>query len=426
MTTSIHIPAVSLPRVVVIGGGFGGIEFCKKIDSEKYQVVLIDKYNFHTFQPLLYQVATAGLEASSIAGPLRKLFEGKKNFYFRMGEVTRIHPEKNCVSTSLGELPYDYLVLATGTKASYFGKDELYKHSFPLKHLPQALDLRNTLLRDLEDALLTDDIREKQKLLNTVIVGGGPTGVEVAGALSELRKHVLPKDYPELDFSLMQIYLIEGADRLLNAMSKKSSHNAFDALQRMHVHIELNKRVLKHENNEAYLSDGSIIPCKTLVWAAGVTGSMIEGLPLASITKSNRVVVNELLEATCCKQIFAIGDIACLQTQENQNGHPQLAPVAIQQGILLAENLNRKADGKKLKPFQYIDKGSMATIGRNKAVVDFPGNIHFKGLLAWLIWMGVHLISIIGFRNRTMVLLNWIWNYLTYDRSIRLILKARK
>ena len=426
MSTSIHIPATSLPRVVVIGGGFGGIEFCKKIDSEKFQVALIDKYNYHTFQPLLYQVATAGLEPSSIAGPLRKLFEGKKNFYFRMGEVNQIHPEKNCITTSLGDLAYDYLIIATGTKASYFGKEENYKNSFPLKHLPQALDLRNTILRNMEDALLVDDPKEKQKLLNIVIVGGGPTGVEVAGALSELRKHVLPKDYPELDFSLMQIYLIEGTDRLLNAMTDTSSRDAFDALQKMKIHIELNKRVLKHENDEATLSDGTVLPCKILVWAAGVTGSMIEGLPPNCITKSNRFIVNEFLEVDGCKNIFAIGDIAFMRTTEIADGHPQLAPVAMQQGILLAENLNRVAEKKQPKPFHYNDKGSMATIGRNKAVVDFPGNVHFKGFFAWLVWMGVHLISIIGFRNRAIVLLNWIWNYLTYDRSIRLILKARK
>lgn len=426
MPTSIHIPATSLKRIVVIGGGFGGIEFCKKIDARKYQVVLIDKYNYHTFQPLLYQVATAGLEPSSIAGPLRKLFEGKQNFYFRMGEVNKIHPEKKCITTSLGDLAYDYLIIATGTKASYFGKEENYKHSFPLKHLPQALDLRNTILRGMEDALLVDDPKEKQKLLNIVIVGGGPTGVEVAGALSELRTHVLPKDYPELDFSLMQIYLIEGTDRLLSAMTGKSSQHALESLQKMHIHIALNKRVLKHENDEATLSDGTVIPCKILVWAAGVTGSVIEGLPQSSITRSNRFIVNELLEVNGLKNIFAIGDIAFVQTKENSDGHPQLAPVAMQQGVLLAENLNRIAEKKQPKPFHYNDKGSMATIGRNKAVVDLPGNLHFKGFIAWLVWMGVHLISIIGFRNRVIVLLNWIWNYLTYDRSIRLILKARK
>ncbi|MDZ4845161.1 MAG: NAD(P)/FAD-dependent oxidoreductase [Chitinophagales bacterium] len=423
MPTSIHIPSTSLQRIVVIGGGFGGIEFCKAIDSEKFQVVLIDKYNYHTFQPLLYQVATAGLEPSSIAGPLRKLFEGKKNFYFRMGEVNKIHPEKNCITTSLGDLTYNYLVIATGTKASYFGKEENYKHSFPLKYLPHALDLRNTILRGMEEALLVDDPKEKQKLLNIVIVGGGPTGVEVAGALSELRKHVLPKDYPELDFKLMQIYLIEGTDRLLGAMTQKSSQDAFDALQKMNIHIKLNKLVLQHDGEEATLSDGTIIPCKILVWAAGVTGSLIEGLPSEAITKSNRFVVNEFLQVKGSKNIFALGDIAFMQTPGNADGHPQLAPVAIQQGILLAENLNRK--GKPVS-FHYTNKGVMATIGRNKAVADLSGNIHFKGFIAWMMWLVVHILLIIGFRNRLVILLNWIWNYLTYDRSIRLILKARK
>ncbi|HXH20031.1 MAG TPA: FAD-dependent oxidoreductase, partial [Chitinophagales bacterium] len=304
---SLHIPDTSLSRVIVIGGGFGGIEFCKHLDTRKFQLVLFDRYNFHTFQPLLYQVATAGLEPSSIAGPLRKLFVSKKNFYFRMGEVTRIIPEKNCIQTSLGEIRYDYLVIASGTKTGFFGHDENYREVFPLKNLPQALSMRNTILRNFESALLVDDEDEKQKLLNFVIVGGGPTGVEVAGALSELQKHVLPKDYPELDFRQMRIYLIEGVDRVLSAMSEKSSRDALDALKKMGVQVILNKLVVKHDGEKAKLNDRTEIPCKTLVWAAGVTGDLITGLPASAVGKGNRFVVNEFNQVKGYENIFAIG-----------------------------------------------------------------------------------------------------------------------
>jgi len=422
----IQIPPANLPRIAVIGGGFAGIEFCKQLDTSKFQLVLFDRNNFHTFQPLLYQVATAGLEPSSIAGPLRKLFEKKKNFYFRMGEVLRIHPEKNCAETSLGNINYDYLVIATGTKTSFFGHDENYKEVFPLKELPHSLSLRNGILRDLEEALLVQQPAERQRLMNVVVAGAGPTGVEVAGALSELRKHVLPRDYPELDFSQMNIYLIEGTGRVLSAMSEKSSEDALLALEQMGIEVILNMRVVKHDGVDATLDDGTAIPCRTLVWAAGVTGSLIPGLPTDATGRGNRIVVNEFNQVKDCPNIFAIGDIAVMKLPDAPNGHPQLAPVAMQQGVLLAKNLERLVAKEKLKPFKYSDKGTMATIGRNKAVVDLPGNIHLKGFLAWLAWMALHLIQLIGFRSRLIVLINWIWSYITYDRSIRLILKAKK
>ncbi|GIV34800.1 MAG: NADH dehydrogenase [Chitinophagales bacterium] len=423
---SVRIPVSDLPRVVVIGGGFGGIEFCKHLDTTSYQLVLIDRHNYHTFQPLLYQVATAGLEPSSIAGPLRKLFEHKPNFYFRMGEVLKIHPARNCIQTSLGALSYDYLVIASGSQTSFFGQEANFVEVYPLKELPDALSLRNSILQNFEDALLTDDPMERRHLMSIVIVGAGPTGVEIAGALSELRKHVLPKDYPELDFNEMKIFLIEGVDRVLSSMSPLSSADAFKHLLAMGIEVKVGKRVVRHNGKEAVLNDGTTIPCKTMVWAAGVTGSLIEGLPPQSVVRGNRLLVDAWNRVEGCANIFAIGDVAAMITPDNPSGHPQLAPVAIQQGRQLAENLNRVLHDEPMRPFRYRHKGTMATIGRNKAVADLPGRIHLKGFLAWLAWMGLHLIQLIGFRNRIVVLVNWIWNYVTYDRSIRLILRAKK
>ncbi|MBI1183011.1 NAD(P)/FAD-dependent oxidoreductase [bacterium] len=426
MHKSINIPDSDLPRIVVIGGGFAGLTFCQKINTKYYQVVLLDRHNFHTFQPLLYQVATAGLEPSSISGPLRKLFKNKSNFYFRVGAVEKIEPENNLVRTSLGKLSYDYLVVANGAKTNYFGHEENYEGAFPLKQTAQALSLRNSTLRCFEDALLVSDSTEKQALLNFVVVGGGPTGVEVSGAFSELKNNVLPKDYPELDFSKMKVYLIEGSNRLLNGMSNKSHEDAIKALKEMGVEVLLETRVNSYKNELATLSNGTEIPTKTLVWAAGVTGNLINGLEPFAAAPANRVKVDRynLIEGT--QNIYALGDIALMATENHPKGHPQLAPVAIQQAELLARNLMHIGTNKKPTPFKYTDKGSMATIGRNKAVVDLPGNVHFKGIFAWFVWMFVHLMSIIGFRNRVVILFNWIWNYFTYDRSIRLILKASK
>ena len=385
----------------------------------------MDRHNYHTFQPLLYQVATAGLEPSSISGPLRKLFKNKKNFYFRLAEVESIDATEKVVKTSLGGLVYDHLIVANGAKTNYFGSESNYKSAFPLKQVSQALSLRNSTLRCFEDALLVSDKEEAQSLLNFVVVGGGPTGVEVSGALSELRNNVLPKDYPELDFSKMKVYLIEGGSRLLNGMSEKSHRHAMDALEKMGVEVRLSTRVDSYDNGELKISDGSVLKAKTLIWAAGVTGNVISGLEGFTIKPSNRIQVNRFNEVVGADGLYALGDIASMETEAYPKGHPQQAPAAIQQAGLLVKNLNRKLEGKEMEPFTYTDKGSMATIGRNHAVCDLPGNIHFKGFFAWTIWMFVHLMSIIGFRNKVVILFNWVWNYITYDRSIRLILRAR-
>jgi len=421
----VNIPPSNLPRIVVVGGGFAGLRFCQKVDTSQFQVVLLDRHNYHTFQPLLYQVATAGLEPSSITGPLRKLFKKRKNFYFRLAEVEKVASEESCVYTSLGQLDYDHLVVANGAKTNYFGNEQNYEGAYPLKQVSQALSLRNSTLRCFEDALIVSDPEEKQALLNFVVVGGGPTGVEVSGAFSELKNNVLPNDYPELDFSKMKVYLVEGSPRLLNGMSDKSHTDAMKALKEMGVEVLLSTRVDSYRDGEIQFSDGNKMKAKTLVWAAGVTGNVIKGLESFSSAPSNRLAVNQQNLVKGTDNIYALGDIALMVTEEFPKGHPQLAPVAIQQADLLVKNLKRTNKGEELKSFEYRDKGSMATIGRNRAVVDLPKNLHFKGILAWFIWMFVHLMSIIGFRNKAVILFNWIWNYFTYDRSIRLILRAR-
>lgn len=421
--TTMSIPETHLPRVVIIGGGFAGIELIKKLSGKPVQIVLFDRNNYHTFQPLLYQVATAGLEPDSIAGPLRKLFKNVPNFHFRYGLVTAIHPERNTIATSIGEVRYDYLVIANGTKTNYFGNQKLAQLVFPMKQLYQALDLRSHLLQNFERALLVKDIDEQQSLMDVVIVGGGPTGVEIAGALGELKLHVLPKDYPELDFRQMDIHLVENSDRLLAAMSKQASEKAYKYLtERFKVNVWLNTRLVDYDGREVTLSNGRKILSRTVVWAAGVTGNLIDGLPQEVITRNNRILVNEFNQVKGFDNIFAVGDIACMVSEEYPNGHPQLAPVAMQQGRLLGENLMRLLHKKTLKPFRYFDKGNMATVGRNRAVVDLPG-IRFQGLFAWFVWLLVHLLYIIGFRNKLVVLMNWIWNYFTYDRATRLIVR---
>lgn len=418
----VHIPKSDNPRLIIIGGGFAGIKLIKNLKNLPLQIVLFDRNNYHTFQPLLYQVATAGLEPDSIADPLRKQLEPVKNFYFRMAEVYSVDVSKNLINTEIGQLDYDYLVIATGSKTNYFGNKEITDHAFPLKQIPQALDLRSHILQNFEAATISTDPAEIKSRMNIAIVGGGPTGVEVAGAVGELKKSVLPNDYPELDFSQMHITLIEGTSRLLNGMSESASTRALKYLDKFHVDIMLDTLVESFDGIKAKLNNGTEIETHTLIWAAGVEGNYPTGLPEESIDKS-RLKVDAYSKVIGTDNIFAIGDIAFMQSEDAPNGHPMLAPVAIQQGANLAKNFRNLLKSKELKPFEYKDKGSMATIGRNKAVVDLPGNIRLGGLIAWIIWMFVHLISIIGFRNRLIVFSNWVWNYFTYDKGTRLIIR---
>ena len=420
---SLRIPQTDLPRIVIVGGGFAGLNLAKMLKKVKAQVVMLDRNNFHTFQPLLYQVATAGLEPDSIAGPLRKTFESHPNYFFRMVRVTGVDFENSRVQTLVGEIDYDYLVLANGSKTNYFNNQEIRENALPLKRIVHALNMRSHILQMFEQAVLTHDPQVQQSLMNIVVVGGGPTGVEVSGALAELRKHILPKDYPDLDWSKMTIYLVEGSDRLLGAMSEKSSVEALEYMKSLEIEVITNTLVKDYDGNTAVLSDGKEISTRSLVWAAGVVGNIPEGFTKEQI-KDNRILVDEFNRVREAANVYALGDIAIMSTPENPQGHPMLAPVAIQQGQNLARNFKRLFAGKPLQPFHYLDKGTMATIGRNKAVVDMPGGFHVKGFLAWIIWMFVHIMYLIGFRNRLITLNNWVWSYFTYDKGTRLIVRV--
>lgn len=417
----LNIPTSDQPRLVIVGGGFGGIQLAKSLRGKGFQVVLLDRHNYHTFQPLLYQVATAGLEPDSIAGPLRRMMQSTKDFYFRLANVNRIQTEERILETSLGQLRYDYLVIATGSRTNYFGQEENFGKAFPLKQVPQALDLRSQMLQSFEKAVISSDLNERKELMNFVIVGGGPTGVEVAGALGELKNHVLPSDYPDLDFRQMNIYLVEGNTRILAGMSEKSGEKALRYLKRFSVNTLLERTVTSFDGHQVVLSDSTEIPCQTVVWAAGVRGNVFQGLPEEAIDRG-RIKVDSYNKVAGLDRVYALGDVAKMESEDFPQGHPMLAPVAIQQGQLLAKNLKREQKGKTQIPFQYKDKGSMATIGRHRAVVDI-GKIRIGGIMGWYIWMFVHLWSIIGFRNKLVVFWNWVWNYFTYDRGTRLIIR---
>ncbi len=423
ITTHTRIADLGKPRIIVIGGGFGGLEVVKGLQGLKAQVVLFDKYNHHTFQPLLYQVATSGLETNAIVAPFRRLFGSQQDFYFRLGEVKRIRPEENYIETSIGGVKYDYLVIATGAVTNFYGMDEVAKNSSSMKNIVDATKLRNKIIRQLEYALLTEDTEVMNSLMDFVIVGGGPTGVELAGALTELKKNVFPKDYKELDMRQMDIHLVEASPRLLNGMSTQAGEKAYQFLVEMGVKVHLNAAVKSYDGYEIILSSGERLISRTLIWAAGVKGNPIEGIGEAALTRGNRILVDAYNRVKGHENIFAIGDVALMEGDEKfPKGHPMMAPPAQQQGRLVAKNISNLINKKELKPFTYFDKGSMATIGRNKAVVDMRGGIRFQGFFAWYVWMFVHLMSIVGFRNKVFTFFSWMWNYFSYDRSNRLII----
>lgn len=419
---SVNIPTTSKKRIVIVGGGFGGLELAKRLKNLDAQVILIDKNNYHTFQPLLYQVATAALEPDSIAYPLREIFKKQKNAIFRMAEVLRIRPDQNSIDTSIGEIVYDELVLALGTKTNFFGLKDIEQNAMRMKTIAQAMELRNLILESFEKALLTDDLKERDSLMTFFVVGGGPTGIETAGALGELKKIILPKDYPELDFKKMQIHVVDMEDRLLKTMSVEASNSAQKFLSKFDINIWLKTKVVSYDGKTVVLSNGKNLCTGNLIWAAGVSGALIPGLAQEVILPNSRIKVDEFNKVVSYSNIYAIGDLAAVMTQETPKGHPQLAPVAIQQAQCLARNFNAQMHQRKLKAFRYKDHGVMATVGRNNAVVDLPF-IKFQGVLGWFVWVFVHLMTLVGFRNRIVAFVNWVWNYFNYDRGLRLIIR---
>ncbi|NOZ48103.1 MAG: NAD(P)/FAD-dependent oxidoreductase [Chlorobi bacterium] len=418
----ICVPETKLPRIIIVGGGFAGLNLVKKLRNMPVQVVLIDKNNFHQFMPLLYQVATSGIEPDSIVFPFRKLFNNFKNVVFRMAEVTGIDSENKRLNTSIGYVYYDYLVLAGGSTTNYFGNDGFKNFGQGLKSVTDSLDIRSELLQNLEKAAVTCIKEEKEILSSIAIIGGGPAGVEMAGALAEFKKYVLPRDYPELKNIEMKIFLIEANNRLLQQMPTKLSDKTINYLSEMKVDVLLNTRTKMYDGTKITLDNGNTINAATFIWTAGVQGVTFSGLPTDAINKQNRIIVDSNSKVKSLANVFAIGDLAVMKTKEYPNGHPMVAQAAIQQGKTLATNLIKIIKDKPASSFKYHDKGSMATIGKKKAVAVI-NNMKFSGFLAWLIWSFIHLMTIIGVRNKLLIAINWLWNYFSYDKGDRVIIR---
>ncbi|WP_028526284.1 NAD(P)/FAD-dependent oxidoreductase [Runella limosa] len=420
-----NLPKTELKRIVIVGAGFGGLVLARKLSQRSdVQIVLVDKNNYHQFQPLFYQVAMAGLEPSSISFPLRKVFQSKKNVHIRVTEVKHINPEANVIETGLGAIEYDYLVLATGADTNFFGMKNIIENAMPMKSVSEALAIRNRVLQNFEDALSSQSLEERLGLMNIVIVGGGPTGVEIAGTLAEMKRHILPKDYPELNFDSMQIYLYESSPAVLEVMSQEASVKAKEYLTDLGVNLRLGMRITDFDGKYAYTNTGDRLRTNNLIWAAGVKANGIDGIPTEVYGRGGRIKVNRFNQVEGFSNVFALGDLALMTEEKYPNGHPQLAQPAMQQGELLAKNFSRLLKGQEMQPFTYKDLGSMATVGRNLAVVDLPF-WKFQGFFAWVTWMFVHLISIVGVKNRLLIFINWLWNYVTYDQSLRLIIKPK-
>jgi len=414
-------------KVIIAGSGFAGLKLARSlVNKENIEVLMIDKNNYHQFQPLFYQVATAGLDASNISFPIRKIFQKVKNVYFRLTSLQEIKNNENKIVTDIGEFEYDVLVLATGADTNFFGNDKIKAAALPMKSTAQALALRHHLIENFENALITTDEAELHRRMTVVLVGGGPTGVELSGAIAEMRKWILPRDYPELDFSKMKIYLIEGSPKTLGSMSEKSSEQSCKYLHKLGVEVRTGLVVKDYDGKTVTLSNGETIESNTVIWAAGIKGNVPAGIDGTQIVKGNRIKVDRHNKILGTNNIYAIGDVAYMETPKYPHGHPQLANVAINQGKVLAENLIHQANGNKhlQKEYEYHDKGTLATVGRNLAVADLKPNLHFGGWFAWLIWMSLHLMLILGVKNKLQIFINWLYKYFTYDQNLRLLIRG--
>ena len=424
---SVNLPTSEHPRVVIVGCGFGGLRLAQSLQNAPVQIVLLDRNNYHTFQPMLYQVATGTLEAESIAHPIREIFAGQENFFFRMTEAQQIDTERTTVKTSIGDIAYDYLVLACGSHTNFFGIESVEQRAMSTKTVPDALSLRNRIFGNLEKAVLEADPEKRQALLNIVVVGGGPTGVEISGTLGEMRRQALPQDYPDLNLADMQIVLVEASGQLLSAMSGASQEDALAYMRDFGVDVRLNTSIKRLEDGRAYYSDTDYIPTDNLIWAAGVKGAALPGLPAALVTRKNCLTVNEWNQVRGFANIFAIGDVANLVDRRHPKGYPMLAPVAQQQADQLAKNLVHLIKGdQKPARFRYLNKGTMAIMGRNKAVADLPGRIHFSGFLGWSAWLLVHLVMLIDFRSKAVALVDWGFSYFGTSQALRLIIRSEQ
>ncbi len=420
-----NIPNSDLPRVIVIGAGFAGLEIAKNLNTDHYQLVILDKNNFHTFQPLLYQVASAGLEPDSIAYPIRKTLRSKKNTFFRLTEVENIDLKQSIVQTSIGDISYDKLIIATGATNNFFNNHSIEENALPMKSVVDALNLRSKILGNFEKALNTMDLSEREELTNFVIVGAGPTGVELAGALAELKNKILPKDFPDLDLRTMQINLIEAAPRVLSAMSEESSIKAHKYLKELGVQIWTDTLVKDYSNNTVETSTGTVFKSDTLIWAAGVAGTFPNGIHESEVGRGNRIIVDDFSKIKGYDNAYVVGDACLIQSEQYPQGLPMLGSVAKQQGNYISKAFNKMAKKKKVGPFIYNDQGTMATVGRNKAVVELT-KMKIQGSFAWLMWMVIHLMLLVGFRNRLVVFINWTWNYFNYNNGLRLIIRPFK
>ncbi|MCU0394648.1 MAG: NAD(P)/FAD-dependent oxidoreductase [Chitinophagaceae bacterium] len=416
----------TIRKVVIIGGGFAGLQLARKLSNQAaFAVILIDRFNYHQFQPLFYQVATGGLDASNISFPLRKVFHNSRNVRIRLDKVTAIDTHAQIVHTENGTQAYDDLVIATGADTNFFGNAELEQHTYPMKSTVEALQLRHKIISNFEAYLHAEDPVQQQRLLTIAVVGGGPTGVELSGAIAEMKSYVLPKDYPEIDFSKMRILLLEGTSKTLGAMSESSSRQSRQYLEELGVEVLTNTIMESYNGQTIHLKDGNSIESGLVIWAAGIKGNVPQGIDPALVVRGNRIRVNRFNQVEGFSNVYALGDVAWMQTPAYPNGHPQVANVAINQAANLAANwLKHGPSTEQWQPYEYKDLGSMATVGRNKAVVDLPKpRWHFGGLFAWLVWMFLHLMLILGVKNKLMVFINWMYNYLTYDQSLRLIFK---